>query len=67
MYLLDTDVVSESRKIRAGKADKNVASWADSVDAVHLYLSAITVPELEIGVLRPSVAIRRRVRYFGHG
>lgn len=51
MYLLNTEVVSESRKIRAGKADKNVASWADSVDAVHLYLSAITVQELEIGVL----------------
>lgn len=51
MYLLDTNVVSELRKIRAGKADKNVASWADSVDAADLYLSAITVQELEIGVL----------------
>lgn len=51
MYLLDTNVVSELRKIRAGKADKSVASWADSVDAADLYLSAITVQELEIGVL----------------
>jgi hypothetical protein len=51
MYLLDTNVVSELRKIRAGKADPNVARWADSVDADELYLSVITVQELEIGVL----------------
>lgn len=51
MYLLDTSVVSELRKIRAGKADMNVSRWADSVDAADLYLSAITVQELEIGVL----------------
>jgi predicted nucleic acid-binding protein len=51
MYVLDTNVVSEMRKIRPGKADKHVAQWADSVDAVDLYLSVITVQELEIGVL----------------
>ena len=51
MFLLDTNVVSELRKIRLGKADANVAKWADSVDAADLYLSAITVQELTIGVL----------------
>lgn len=51
MYLLDTNVVSELRKIRLGKADSHVAEWADSVDATDLYLSVITVQELEIGVL----------------
>ena len=51
MYLLDTNVVSELRKIRLGKADCHVADWADSVDANDLYLSAITIQELEIGVL----------------
>jgi hypothetical protein len=51
MFLLDTNVVSELRKIRLGRADKNVARWADSVDAVDLYVSAITVQELEMGVL----------------
>jgi len=51
MYLLDTNVVSELRKIRPGKANPNVAAWADSVDAVDLYLSVITLQELEIGVL----------------
>jgi predicted nucleic acid-binding protein len=51
MYILDTNVVSELRKIRLGKADKCVADWADSVDASDLYLSAITIQELEIGIL----------------
>lgn len=51
MFVLDTNVVSELRKIRLGRADKCVAQWADSVDSVDLYLSAITVQELEIGVL----------------
>ena len=51
MYLLDTNVVSELRKARSGKADKNVAIWADSVDAADLFLSAITIQELEIGIL----------------
>lgn len=52
MFLLDTNVVSELRKIRAGKADPNVALWADSMEADDLYLSAITVMELETGILR---------------
>jgi len=51
MYLLDTNVVSELRKVRAGKAHPNVAAWADSVDTADLYLSVVTVEELEIGVL----------------
>lgn len=51
MFVLDTNVVSELRKISSGRADACVAEWADSVESVDLYLSAITVQELEIGVL----------------
>ena len=50
MFVLDTNVVSELRKVRAGRADHNVAQWADSVDSADLYVSVITVQELEIGV-----------------
>ena len=52
MFVLDTNVVSELRKARSGKANTQVARWADSVDAASLYLSAITILELETGVLR---------------
>lgn len=51
MYLLDTNVVSELRKVSHGKADKNVSRWAKSVDAANLFVSAITIMELELGVL----------------
>ena len=51
MFVLDTNVVSELRKVRLGKADANVAAWAQSVDAADLFVSAITVMEMELGVL----------------
>ena len=51
MFVLDTNVVSELRKVRLGKADTNVAAWAQSVDAANLFVSAITIMELELGVL----------------
>ena len=50
MFLLDTNVVSELRKVRLGKAGSNVARWADQVDPAGLYLSVIVVQELEIGI-----------------
>jgi len=51
MFILDTNVVSELRKVRAGKAAAEVAAWAGTVDAASLFLSAVTVMELEMGVL----------------
>ena len=50
MYPLDTNVVSEVRKAKTGKADKNVVEWAGKVAAKSLFLSVITVLELEIGI-----------------
>lgn len=51
MYLLDTDVVAELRKAKAGKADKRVTAWANSVAPASLFLSTITVLEMELGIL----------------
>jgi predicted nucleic acid-binding protein len=51
MLLLDTNVVSELRKVRIGKADPNVARWVETLDTATLFISAITVHELEIGIL----------------
>ena len=51
MFVLDTNVVSELRRAKAGKANKNVTAWAAKVPAGGLFLSAITILELEIGVL----------------
>ena len=51
MYLLDTNVVSELRKAPTGKADPNVINWASNTHPEMLYLSVITVLELERGIL----------------
>ena len=51
MYLLDTNVISELRRAKSGKVDKNVVTWANSVSATRLFLSVITVLELETGIL----------------
>ena len=51
MYLLDTNVVSELRKAKSGKADGNVVAWATGIPPLSLFLSAITILELETGVL----------------
>lgn len=59
MYVLDTNVVSELRKAGIGQCHAAVFSWANAVDADLLFLSAITVMELEIGCL---LLARRDVR-----
>jgi toxin FitB len=51
MFLLDTNVVSEVRKAKAGRADKNVIAWAAGAPAARMFVSVITIQELEIGVL----------------
>ena len=50
-YLLDTNVISELRKIGDGKADANVVAWIGAEDTANFFISAITILELERGVL----------------
>ncbi len=52
MYLLDTNVVSELRKVIAGRANPRVAAWQEQVNQSACLVSAVTLMELEIGVLR---------------
>ncbi|GAB3650721.1 type II toxin-antitoxin system VapC family toxin [Ramlibacter alkalitolerans] len=52
MFLLDTNVVSELRKAPKGRADPGVVAWARSVDPTTLHLSAISILELEQGILQ---------------
>ena len=49
MFLLDTNVLSELR--RRERTHPKVAAWADSVQAADLFLSAITILEIEAGTL----------------
>lgn len=51
MFLLDTNVISELRKAKTDRIDKNVATWANHVSTATLFVSVITLLELELGVL----------------
>jgi hypothetical protein len=51
MFVLDTNVVSELRKVRSGKANPGVAEWAAGVTSAEMFVSTITIHELEHGVL----------------
>jgi toxin FitB len=51
MYLLDTSVVSELRKAKTDKMHRRVKAWGKSVSATTLFLSSISILELEIGIL----------------
>ena len=54
MYILDTNVVSELRKTQSGRADAGVIAWSESVAPAQLYLSAVTIFEIELGIQRLS-------------
>lgn len=47
MYLLDTNIVSE---LRRPKPHGGVLAWLQSVDDADLYLSAVTVGEIQAGI-----------------
>ncbi|MDB5433106.1 MAG: type toxin-antitoxin system VapC family toxin [Caulobacter sp.] len=49
MYLLDTNVVSALRRL--DRADPNLVAWAEAIPSSQVFLSAISVLEIELGVL----------------
>jgi toxin FitB len=51
MFLLDTTVISELRKAKAGLANRGVMAWAADVPAALMFISVISLHELEHGVL----------------
>lgn len=65
-WLLDTNVVSELRRARQGRSDPNVVAWSVAQNPAALHLAAMTVFELERGVLlterrdRAAGAVLRR-------
>jgi toxin FitB len=48
--LLDTNVISELRKLQYGRAHPAVAQWAKRIDPAQTYISVVTLLELEYGV-----------------
>ncbi len=50
MFLLDTNIISESRKLGTDRVDPNAARWFAEIDAETTFISAMTIFELERGV-----------------
>ncbi len=50
MYLLDTDIVFELRNAKAGGTDAGLAAWAAGAPKASLFISAVTLLELETAV-----------------
>ena len=52
MYLLDTSVVLELRKARAGQSDPGLAAWAGGIARQKLFISALNLLEIESAAAR---------------
>ena len=52
MFLLDTGVVLELRKARAGQSDPGLAAWAAGIARQKLFISALNLLEIESVVAR---------------
>lgn len=64
MYLLDTNVLSETRRMH--RADPGVWAWSQAVSADLLYISAVTILEIEQGVLRVERRDPEQARLFAN-
>jgi predicted nucleic acid-binding protein len=51
MYLLDTDVLSELKKVGVGRAHPRVASWANKTKTAEYWISVVTIFEATRGML----------------
>jgi predicted nucleic acid-binding protein len=63
MYLLDTEVVLELRRAKAGRTDAGLSTWAAGVSRQNLFISAVTLLELQATVER----LERRDKAAGAG
>lgn len=52
MFLIDTNVISESRKVRSGRAAPDVVAWLKATDPSTTFISAMSVFELQLGVVQ---------------
>jgi predicted nucleic acid-binding protein len=69
VYLVDTNVISEMRKLQGGRGDPGVRRWSNTVKDHMLYLSDISILESETGILlmeRRDPVQARRLRNWLH-
>ncbi|WP_017326613.1 type II toxin-antitoxin system VapC family toxin [Synechococcus sp. PCC 7336] len=52
MFLLDTNIVSELRKVGSPKVNSGVEQWAKATPGEQTYISVVTIFEIERGILQ---------------
>jgi toxin FitB len=52
MFLVDTNTISELRKVELGRANAQVAAWEKQHKPSELWVSVVTLMEIEIGILK---------------
>ena len=55
-YLLDTCVVSELTK---KQSNQNVITWIETIEEQHLFLSVLTLGEIEKGIAKLPLSLRK--------
>ena len=60
MYLLDTNIISELKKLDSGKIHPQVQRWAYSTDLKQSKISAVSITEIRTGIL--SLAHKDKVQ-----
>lgn len=51
MYLFDTNIISEIRRIHFGKCNIGVANWISTISPDYMYTNVTVMMELERGIL----------------
>jgi len=67
MFVLDTNVVSELRKVRTGKANRRVAQWADSMDVPICLFPLLRYRSWKLACCWPNAKTHHRVQCFARG
>jgi hypothetical protein len=62
-YLLDTNVISELRKRHP---DPNVVAWFDTVSSAEIFISALTIGEIRLGIERLRRKDSAQAEHLGH-
>ena len=51
MYLLDTNIISELKKLDSGKIHPQVQRWAYSINLMQTKISVVSITEIRTGIL----------------
>lgn len=51
MYLLDTNIISELKKLDSGKIHPQVQRWAYSINLMQTKISVVSIIEIRMGIL----------------